>query len=71
MFKENKEHLHYLGFIKKVFDDMQKKCKFISVSQGQKFIQFQVKLFDMKYFLESAKQHVLLAIKKQSQDWQD
>jgi len=40
MFKENKDHANYLGFIKKVFDDMQKRFKFIQASDGQDFIQF-------------------------------
>jgi len=43
---------------------MQKKFKFIQASGGHDFIQFQVKLLDMKYFIESAKQHIKLAIKR-------
>ena len=60
MFKENKNSF-YLGFIKRVFDDMSKKCKLVQEDS----IQFQVKLLDMKYFIESAKQHVQIALKKQ------
>lgn len=29
MFKENKDFTQYLGFIKKVFDDMSKKSKIV------------------------------------------
>lgn len=57
MFKENKDEVYYLGFIKKVFDDMTKKSKLVQISQDAKesFYLFQVKLIDMKYFLEAAK----------------
>ena len=65
MFKENKNSF-YLGFIKRVFDDMSKKCKLVQEDS----IQFQVKLLDMKYFIESAKQHVQIALKKQIFDLQ-
>jgi hypothetical protein len=72
MFTENKDHPCYLGFVKKVFDDMQKKSQLLESGPNScKVIQFQVKLLDMKYFLDSAKQHVQLAIKKQVQDLQD
>ena len=40
MLNENKDHANYLGFVKKVFDDMQKRFKFVKVSGGRDFIQF-------------------------------
>ena len=54
MFKENKQHSQYLGFVQKIFDEITKNCKFIKVSKQKSFVQFQVKLFHMKFFLDSA-----------------
>lgn len=73
MFKENKEFTQYLGFIKKVFDDMCRKSKIVKCGKtpSDNFILFQVKLLEMKYFIDSAKQHVSLAIQKQFQDLQN
>lgn len=68
MFKENEKHPHYLGLVKKVFDDMQKYSRLITLDKQRSFIRFQVKLFDMKFFLDSAILHVKAAIKRQALD---
>jgi hypothetical protein len=34
MFKENQNHSHYLGFVKKVFDDMIRKSKLIQINDN-------------------------------------
>lgn len=68
MMKENQQHPHYLGFVGKVFEDMQKHCKLISVENQRSFVQVQLKLFDMKFFLDSAILHVRSAIRRQASD---
>jgi len=67
MLKEHGDQAHFLGIIRKVFDDMQKRCHFVESTAGG-FVQFSVKLLDMKHFLNFASQHLKLAIRKQSRD---
>jgi hypothetical protein len=64
MFKDNRSSLHYLGFVKKVFDGIKKISRFVHLPEQKSFVQFQVKLFDMKYFLDSAIQYVTCAMKR-------
>ena len=68
MLKDNHGNSHYLGFVKKVFEGMKKYSRFVQRPEQKSFVQFQVKLFDMKYFLESATQYVTAALKRQQRE---
>ena len=70
MFKENKAQAHFMGIINNVFADMQSSSQFIHSKAGG-FVQFSVKLFEMKLFMDVAFKHLKLAIQKQSRDLQD
>ena len=65
MLSENLSHPHYLGIIKQVFDDLRKSSKIVG-QMSSSFVQFSVKLFDMKFFLDSAILHTKSAIRRQT-----
>lgn len=70
MFKENSSQGHFLGLIRKVFDSMLKRSCYVETQDGG-FIQFSVKLTDMKHFIDFASMHLQLAINMQSRDLSD
>jgi len=65
IFKDNKQHMFFVGLTQRVFRDMMTKVQYHYKPANKSFIQFKVKLFDIKFFLDAAIWHASYAIKRQ------